>query len=81
MDIAMMPNQKIKRNDKPIDVTMSMVKIFSEEGRKNDPFQPKSEAEFLQSIDRSLQQADVGQTRDAFVSLNEISAELERKEV
>ncbi len=43
----------------------------------NDLFSPKSKEEFFESVDRGLEQARNGQARDAFESLEEISAELE----
>ena len=43
----------------------------------SDLFSPKSKEEFLQSVDRGLEQARNGQARDAFESLEEITSELE----
>ena len=40
-------------------------------------FEPKSKEEFLESIDRGLEQSRNGQARDAFESFEEITSELE----
>lgn len=40
-------------------------------------FKPTTEEEFLESVDRGLEQSRNGQARDAFESFNEITAELE----
>ena len=40
-------------------------------------FEPVGKKEFLDSLDRGLEQSDKGQARDAFISLVEISDELE----
>ena len=40
-------------------------------------FKPVSREEFYQSVDRGLEQSRRGQARDAFESLEEITAELE----
>ena len=40
-------------------------------------FEPVGKKEFLDSLDRGLEQSDKGQARDAFISLDEISDELE----
>jgi hypothetical protein len=40
-------------------------------------FESVGKKEFLDSLDRGLEQSDKGQARDAFISLDEISDELE----
>ena len=41
-----------------------------------NPFRPLTEQEFLESIDESLAQADVGLVQDADEAIDEISADL-----
>ncbi len=48
-----------------------------EDDEKN-PYRPKTEAEFIESIDKAIKQADNGEGQDALEALEEITSEIEK---
>ena len=73
-----------------LDRTKQMLDVLEEEQLQainmvakafmmDSPFRQKTEKEFLEDIDESISQADHGQTKDAFESLESITAEIEDK--
>ena len=73
-----------------IEATVSMLECLPEQeqnkvllftrdlfkAQKVNPFRPLTESEFLDSIDESLEQIDLGMVQDADEAIDEISAEL-----
>ena len=73
-----------------VEATVSMLECLPEQehnkvllftrdlfkAQKVNPFRPLTESEFLDSIDESLEQIDLGMVQDADEAIDEISAEL-----